>query len=217
MSESVQFQADNTPKKPRPKDRYLEISGTNEYGRPKAHVTFTYAERYSDGTEKVLREMVISLKPIISVFHHAGYINVDMDFRNSSDIDLAMIWDLLEEYKRPINSVDWLPEEIESGVYEDESGNERLVYFPVLEVSLHPAGKETEFAIIGENPLFFTLQPNGPKGEPCVLQFTFLEDWFFVTEGDKINVDLASIRDEVVSELAMEMAEPNHNSNGNNT
>ena len=188
-------------------ERYIEISGPDQYGRAKTHVVFTYSDRYSDGTSNILQEVTVSLKPIVSVFKHAGYVNVLLDFHYRGDADLAMVWNLLEEYQRPVNSVDWLPEELESGKYMDADGNERLIHFPMLELSLSLKGKELDFVITGMNPLFFTLQPNGPKGEPCVLQLVFHEDWFFVTEDLGDSSDLNQLRDEVMQELGLEMME----------
>ena len=167
---------------PRAKERYIQVSGPDQYGRPKTHVMFTYCERYSDGSTSILQELAISLKPIVSVFRHAGYVNVTLDFQRREDMDLAMAWNLLEDYQRPVNSVDWLPEELETGFYEDEAGKQHMIYVPMLEMTISLKGKETEFALTGLNPAFFTLQPSGPKGDPCVLQLTFQEDWFFVTE-----------------------------------
>lgn len=196
-------------KAPRAKDRYVELSGRDAYGRPKAHVIFTYLNQYSDGTSTILNELTVSRKPIVNIFCHDDYVNVTLDFLSPHDADLAMVWQLLETYSRPINSVDWLPEELESGVYIDEEGNERLVFFPMLQIGLHPFNREMEFGITGMTPLFFTLQPNGPGGEPCVIQLTFHKELFFVTESDQINgVDTDQIRQEVADEMALEMFEP---------
>lgn len=208
MSE-VQNSFDQLPASahPRAKERYIEVSGPDQYGRPKTHIMFSFCERYSDGSETVLQEVAVSLKPIVSVFHHAGYVNVSLDFQHREDMDLGMVWHLLEDYQRPINSVDWLPEELETGFYEDESGKQHMVYFPMLEMTISLKGKETEFALTGLNPLFFTLQPSGPKGDPCVLQLTFQEDWFFVTEDLSQVVDMDEIRTEVMAEMGLDMME----------
>lgn len=189
-----------------PFERYLDISGPDQYGKPKAHIVLNHSIRYSDGSSDELQEISVSQKPIVNIFRHAGYVNVLLDFKTRNDRDLYLVWELLQEYSRPINGVAWLPEEIETGYYTDENGEQQMVYFPMLELALIPVGKETEYQLLGVNPLFFTLQPNGPSGEPCVLQFTFLDSWFNVVEKSDNGVDLEAIRDEVMQELAFEQA-----------
>lgn len=199
--------SDSEKKTPRAKDRYIELSGPDEYGRAKTHVALTYLNQFSDGTSTILQELTISRKPIVNIFCHDDYVNVTLDFLSPRDADLAMVWQLLEAYSRPINSVDWLPEELESGIYIDEEGNERMVFFPMLQLTLSPFNREMEFGITGMSPLSFTLQPNGPSGEPCVLQLTFNRELFFVTESDQIKgVDTEQLRQEVAEEMALDMA-----------
>lgn len=199
--------SDSEKKTPRAKDRYIELSGPDDYGRPKAHVVLSYLNQYSDGTSTILHTLTIPRKPIVNIFCHDDHVNVTLDFLSPRDADLAMVWQLLETYSRPINSVDWLPEELESGIYTDEEGNERMVFFPMLQLTLSPINREMEFGITGLSPLFFTLQPNGPSGEPCVLQLTFNRELFFVTESDQIEgVNAEQLRQEVAEEMALDMA-----------
>jgi len=199
------------PKRPRARDRFIQVSGTDQFGKPKTHVIFTFSERYSDGSSKVLQEVSVSKKPILSVFSNEGFVDVTMDFRSRDDVDLNLALQLIGEYQRPINSVDWLPEEIEQDFYIGEDGEQHLLYWPVLEVAISPLNKELEFMLTGINPPFFTLQPSmtthpsGSSFEPCVLHFTFLQDWFTVSEDLHEHVDLDAMREEVIQELAMDM------------
>jgi len=191
----------------RAKKRYLEISGVDDRGHSKAHVMFTHLCQYSDGTQEIVDELVVSRKPIVHIFHHAGYVNVTLDFHSSQDADLAMVWQLLQHYSDPINSVDWLSDELESGFYTNEAGDQCPVFFPMLQLGLHAINREDEFGIIGMNPLFFTLCPNSPTStEACVLQLTFDENWFHVTEQEQIaKLDLQQLREEAAREIALEM------------
>ena len=189
---------------PRPLDRYVEISGPDAFGKPKANIVLNYSDRFSDGTSHTLQELTILQKPIVSVFRHAGYVNVLLDFKYPESQDLYLTWQLLQEYSQPINGVCWLPEELESGYFIDLDGQQQLIYFPMLELGITPVGKEKEFQLIGLNPLFFTLQPNGLSGTPCVIQFTFPEAWFHVVEDLSSDIDLNLIRDEVMEELALD-------------
>jgi len=185
--------------------RYIDISGLDEYERPKAHVALTYGNCYSNGQFQVLQELILPVKPVVQVFKHAGFVNVMLDFLNTDDGDLFMAWDLLEHYNRPENSIDWSVEALNAGVYTDEQGNEQLVHFPMLELILSPIGKEDEYQFQGRNPAFYTLQANGPKGGPCVLQFTFTEDWFTLIEDGIDPVDIDAIRQEILEEMGYDM------------
>lgn len=183
---------------------FADISGENEFGRPKARFMMRYYISYSDGTEDEIENLVIE-KPIFSIFKHAGFVNVRMDFEQSIDQDLRDVWEMLEEYSQPINSVSYLPEEIESGYYTDSTG-EHLVFFPMIDLTISPIGKEKDYVMLGINPAFYTLQPRDPSGVPCVIQLTFPEDWFVVTESPTLDVD--DIQREVVQELGIDPNEP---------
>lgn len=190
---------------PKPAQRFVEISGEEYGGRPKAHVMLRYFEDYSDGSTRDLQVLNID-KPIVSVFKHPGYVNVLLDFKQARDMDLRMVWSMLKDYSNPINSMDYLPEEMESGYYE-ENGTQKLVFFPLLELTLSPIGRENEFQMHGVNPVFFQLGPKSPAElDPCVLQFVFPEEWFIVDEM-KNGIDLQQLKHEVMDELQSEMME----------
>lgn len=184
-------------------DYFTDISGCDKLGKPKAHVSLNFSLRYGDGRSIEQQELTIPQKPIVSVFKHAGYVNVYLDFFSREDTDLALAWQLLSDYSNPENSVDWTEEELESGVYLGEDDKEHMIYFPLLELVLSPIDKETDYIMCGLNPAFYTLQPNNPKGDPCVLQFTFPEDWFFIN--DEIDpVDRLAIQNELDEELGID-------------
>lgn len=190
----------------RPVDRYIDISGTDQYGHGKAHIALVYGTRYDDeeGTTVIHREVDIPPKPIVMISQHAGYANVLLDFLSNNDEDLRLAWDLLQEYSRPENSVSWSEEEYENHVYVDEDGKEQPIYFPCIDLILSPVGKETEYQIRGINPAFYTLQPNGPEGIPSVLQLTFPEECLVVA--DEIDpIDFGSIEREIQEEEEAEL------------
>lgn len=185
--------------------RYEEISGLDEYSRPKAQVALAYGKCYNDGEFQVKQELILPRKPVVYVFKHAGFVNVMLDFLSNTDGDLRMAWDLVQNYSQPKNSVDWSMEELDNGFYIDASGKEQKIYFPMLELVLSPVGREEEFQFQGRNPAFYTLQPNNPTGGPCVLQFTFTEDWFVLIEEGIDHVDIDTIRNEIMEEMGYAM------------
>lgn len=187
----------------RDRDYFEDISGTGIGGRPKAHVVLRYYHKYMDETFDDL-EVLSFDKPIVRVFKHAGFVNVFLDFGRREDIDLRMSWRLLEDYSSPINSVDYLPEEIESGYYEDALGRHK-VYIPLIELVLSPIGKEDKYELQGYNPVFFSLSPSGPDyPEPCVLQLTFMDHSFSVFNLLE-QLDIHELENEVMMEIAEEM------------
>lgn len=177
---------------------FTDISGEGEYGRPKARLMARYYTLYSDGTEDE-HETLVMEKPTVYVFKHAGYVNVFLDFGQAIDQDLRELWKLLERYSSPINSISYTPEELESGFYTDETGQERMVYFPNIDLTLSPIGKEKSYALLGINPAFYTLQARDPDGAPCVLQFTFSDELFHVSTD--LQLDYDDIQREAVQEL----------------
>lgn len=182
-------------------ERIVDISGTTPEGKPKAHVLLHYYEQYSDGTMKDIQTMTVD-KPIVNIFKHAGFVNVFLDFGNSHDQDLKIMYDLLTEFQKPSNSVSYLPEELESGFYETPEGP-KMVYFPILNLALSPIGKESSYMLHGYNPAFFTLAPSHIHGSPCVIQFTFMEETFAVVN-DLDRIDPAQVQAEVMAELEAE-------------
>lgn len=182
-------------------ERFIAISGSTPSGRPKAHVLLNYYEQYSDGTTKDIQILTMD-KPIIEIFKHAGFVNVFLDFGNRADMDLRMLWDIVDEYKRPSNSVSYLPEEVDAGFYETPEGP-KMVYFPVLDLALSPIGEEDSYMIHGYNPAFVTLAPSNSFGEPCVVQFTFMEETFTVVD-ELERLDPEKLQSEISEELEAE-------------
>ena len=201
MSGAVQ--RSNIERKLRDRDYFEDISGAGTGGHTKAHVVLRYYHKYMDGTFDDL-EVLSFDKPIVRVFKHAGFVNVFLDFGRREDIDLRMSWRLLEDYSSPTNSVDYLPEEIESGYYEDDLGRHK-VYIPLIELVLSPIGKEDKYEMQGYNPIFFSLAPSSPDyPDPCVLQLTFMDTNFTVYNMLK-ELDIHELENEVMMEIAEEM------------
>lgn len=183
--------------------RYLtDISGPNAGNRPKAHVVLRYFEQYHDGSTRDIDVLTIN-KPILTVFQHAGYTNVMMNFHNRTDMDLRMFWGLLSDYFKPSNSIDYLPEELESGYY-TVNGKKEMVHFPMIELIISPIGRESEYEMHGLNPAFFTLAPESPMNpEPCVLQLTFDSSWFHIIDNLE-PLDISQLRSEILHEMEQE-------------
>ena len=182
-------------------DYFKDISGPNAAGRTKATVSLRWFEKNSDGTETEVREIQPLQKPVVYITKRAGYTNLFLDFGRRIDVDLNNMWDLIMAYFDPINSVSYTEEELESGIYNNgEGGEDRLVYFPLLQVRLSPIGRETEYIIVGLNPILPALSPRDPSGEPCVIQLAFEEDWF-VADADLERIDMEEMKREVMEEL----------------
>lgn len=186
-------------------DYILEISGANAQKKSKAH---TFIKSYLlypyDGSERLLAELNFT-KPIVKVFHQLGYYHVFLDFGSPNDMDLRMTYDTIARFSSPENSVSWLPEEVESGLYVDEDGKERKVYYPMISITLIPIGKETEYQMTGFNPILFDLTAGDIKGTPSVMHFVFDENTFAITD-EKIEFSMSEVRQEAEEELEQELS-----------
>ena len=184
-------------------DYILDISGENAQKKSKAHTFIKYYELFPiDGTERVLMELEFT-KPIVKILHNIGYYHVFLDFGSANDMDLRMTYDLLKRFEKPASSVFWLPEEIESGLYIDEEGRQRKIYYPMVSLSLLPIGKETIYQMHGFNPLLFDLTAGDIKGTPSVIHFVFDENTFEILD-QKIEFSMNEIRLEAEEELQRE-------------
>jgi len=183
---------------------FADISGTDGMNRPRARVLMMYYTQYSDGTQ-VEHDTLITEKPILSVFKHAGYVNVRMDFHQMIDQDLQDFWTMLDRYSDPMNSVSYSPEELESGFYKGADGSDLLVYFPTIALTISPVNKEKAYGMTGINPAFYTLHPQKPGGPVCVLELVFKDDLFGITRD--LPLDLAEIQHEALQELGIDPTE----------
>ena len=185
-------------------DYILDISGENAQKKSKAHTFIKYYELFPfDGSERVLMELEFT-KPIVKILHQLGYYHVYLDFGSANDMDLRMTYDLIKRYEKPASSVYWLPEEIESGLYMDEEGRQRKIYYPMVSLSLLPIGKETIYQMHGFNPLLFDLTAGDIKGTPSVMHFVFDENTFEILD-QKIEFSMNEIRLEAEEELRREL------------
>lgn len=203
VSETYSEGNDGRSHSSRERDYYVDISGPDKNGHPKAHVMIRYYNQYADGTTQELDILSVE-KPFVSVFKHGGYVDVSLDFRQNIDVDLRMFWTTLENYFSPSNSVSYTDEEIEQGFYY-ENGEKKQVYFPLIQLILSPIGKESEYQLVGINPL---LPPRlSPKNtvdlDPCVLQLVFAEDYFVVVD-DLDDIDTGELQREITEEIAEE-------------
>lgn len=164
-------------------NRYVDISGPDEYGRAKANIVLRHNLTFADGSQTLVQEHVIYQKPLVSVFRSSMAVDLLLIFESNEDADLNLAWRLLTEYSDPANSVNWTAEEVESGSYVDEDGEKHPVYYHTLDVILVPIGHEEEYQMRGYNPISFTLRPSEPRElVPNVLQMTFNNEWFVVLE-----------------------------------
>ena len=182
----------------------IDISGENAQKKSKAHTFIKYYELFPiDGTERVLMELEFT-KPVVKVMHQLGYYHVFLDFGSANDMDLRMTYDLVNRFQKPENSVHWLQEEIDSGLYTDADGKQRKIYYPLISLSLIPIGKETLYQMHGFNPLLFDLTAGDIKGTPSVMHFVFDENTFEILD-KKIEFSMNEVRLEAEEELQREL------------
>ena len=98
-------------------------------------------------------------KPVIEIFSHLDYVQVDFKFKSPADQDLNIMWNALEEYCQSGNSA-------------DEADGKYLL----LIINIVPKKYEGKYSIMATNPMIHTLQPDSPSGAPTVIRMVFKDD-----------------------------------------
>lgn len=142
------------------KDLILASSGVDNSGIPKSQIGLTSETWYINGDSKVNDEFS-STAPIVNIFKFSGYVQVDLDFRSKSSMDLRLCWNFINKYTDPSNSVDDDKDEV-----------------PNMVLAIIPTDYDGEYYMLCINPIFMTLQPADSTGEPCVIRMVFTEDNF---------------------------------------
>lgn len=182
---------------------FSDISGADRQGHAKAHVVLRHFLQLANGTMHDIEVFNIN-KPYVSVFKHAGYVTVSLNFHRKEDVDLQMFFNLLSNYSRPSNSVSYTTEELMNGFYMD-NGVQKPVFFPMIQLVLSPIGKETQYQMVGINPVLWNLSPKSPRElDPCILQLAFKEDYFVVTE-DLEHFNINELQKEIMMEVEEEL------------
>lgn len=142
------------------KDLILAASGLDKHGLPKSQIGLTDETWYINGDSKINDEFS-SNAPTVNIFKSSGYVQVDLDFRSKSSVDLRLCWKFISKYTDPSNSVNDEKDEV-----------------PNMVLSIIPTEFDGEYYMLCINPIFTTLQPADSSGEPCVIRMVFTEDNF---------------------------------------
>lgn len=129
-----------------------------------------------------LDELAIE-KPIVQLYRMREYTQIDFIFRCQQDVDLIMIWDVLDAYGKAVQNI--------------EEGN-----YPQLTLQIAPKCYDFKYFVLAVNPIFFTLQPESPSAADCnVLRFVFNEENMTVAGMEISNEEKEEIHREVQEEL----------------
>lgn len=185
-----------TLSKSRQELKYIkDISGVGSNGKTKAQIKFRLLELQSNRIKKILNEVTTDI-PVLSIFKHAGAVNMYLDFGSPNNPDCISLDKLLDEYLNPTNHFPYLLEELNSEKYLDGE-EEKDIYFSAFEVIISPIDSESEYKILAYNPQFYNYEPSAPYSKnPSIVQLTFPDDLFSIVDklDDKI---LQEIHNEV--------------------
>jgi hypothetical protein len=148
------------------KDLMISASGRDDYGMPKASIGITHERWGINGDVTTVVEDSYN-NPVVNIFKHAGYVQVDLDFGSKFDVNLKLCWNILENFCEAANSVD------------DEATE-----IPTIVLTIIPNEFEGKYYMLGVNPIFHTLQPKNPSGEPTVIRLVFNEEDFMFYEAE---------------------------------
>lgn len=151
------------------KDLIKEISGVDEANMPKSFVGIFHEIWNSEGKSRQVSENTF-YKPSVEIFLHLKYLQIDFKFKSPADQDLAMMWNVLEDYCKSENSFDR-----ENGEY------------PLLTVNLVPKKYNGKYYLLATNPIIHTLQPNTVNSEPTVIRMVFADEDFNFFQSEEID------------------------------
>lgn len=141
------------------KDLIFACDGAEKDGSPKCGISISNEFWYADkNTVQVSHRDLIN--PIVRIYKHGSYVQVDLDFGSDTNPELAICWNLLESMK------DISMESTEDGKV------------PVTTLSIIPLQYEGEYSILCLGAIFWTLQPLRPGMKPAVIRMIFDADDF---------------------------------------
>lgn len=141
------------------KNLIFACDGAEKDGSPKCGISISNEFWYADkNTVQVSHRDLIN--PIVRIYKHGSYVQVDLDFGSDTNPELAICWNLLESMK------DISMESAEDGKV------------PVTTLSIIPLQYEGEYSILCLGAIFWTLQPLRPGMKPAVIRMIFDADDF---------------------------------------
>ncbi len=186
----------------RDQERYMEISGPDRSGHTKGRLFMRHYLQYSDGTTKEIEELEM-VKPIINIFSAGGYVNLFLEFKSRTDVDLAKAFACIQRYFDTSNGVTFTEDEMTQGFYTNEVGEDEQVFTPVLEISISPLGHEFEYMIHGFRPLLYAMVGREPENDLNILELVF-KDKLFLIDDNIGTIDHQAIRLDLMDDILFE-------------
>ena len=169
------------------KDIILAASGSID-GNTKCAIGLFHEIWNVDTDETSTLQQINIEKPIVNIFKHANYTQVDLVFKSKFDADLRNIWDMLTRFCETENSID-----------------DDTTELPVIVLSIFPHELNGLYYILATNPIFYTLQPEDASGDPCVIRLVFDNDDFIVIKDNEEAIN--ELKQEISNELERENIE----------
>lgn len=167
------------------KDLIIASSGSDEFGRPKCKIGLFHERFNSENPDSpVLVENLFIEKPILNIFLGTDVCIVDFKFKNTADMDLKMMWNMMERFVAATNSI-----------------GEEDTEIPSFTVSIIPNEFHGKYSVLGTNMSFHTLQPDGPEAMPTVIRAVFPADCFGCFENDENLISTALMEQEAEREM----------------
>ena len=140
-------------------DLVLACDGAEKDGSTKCGISISNEFWFPNRTTMQISHRDL-IDPVVGLYQHSSYVQVDLDFGSENNPELATCWNLLESMQK---------------IAMDAPRDGRV---PVTTLSIIPLQYQGEYSFLGVGAIFWSLQPPRVGMSPSVIRMIFnLEDF----------------------------------------
>ncbi len=170
------------------KDLIFACDGAEKDGSPKCGISISNEFWYPNkNTVQISHRDLID--PIVRIYRHGSYVQVDLDFGSDTNPELAICWNLLESMK-------------DISMESPEDGR-----VPVTTLNIIPLQYEGEYSILCVGAIFWTLQPLRAGMKAAVIRMIFDIDDFIAQHVDPESTAKVDYMEEIEANKAQTLSD----------
>lgn len=156
--------------------------GNDSNGLPNSAITLsTQLYNLVDTTQKpIIEGEHPAHKPTVYMQNHGEFMQIDLVFPNHMDIDLQVMWRMMEIYGTKLNQI-----------------NDESTHIPMSLLTICPLADQGTYYIVAHNPIFWVLQPVNPGDQATVIRLLYEADTFNVYEAGDDDIRIEEIEADV--------------------